>query len=93
MSPEDILRVGKHALLLRVGDEGRVQDGLRDRFHLPKGRDGGRDVGEVGAEDELARRHAVAEEAFDLVVEDGAGAVIPESVRVGKGGLVGGFDG
>ena len=86
MPPKDILRIGKHAQLLRLGHEGRIHDGLRDRIHLPEGGHEGRHVGVVGAEDELAGRDAVVEEATDLVVEDGAGAVVPES---GVGGFSG----
>lgn len=84
---EDALRVREHAQLLRLGEEGRVQDRLRDGLDVRKGRDEGGDVGVVGAEDELAGGDAVAEEAFDLVVEDGTGAVVPEA-GWGRGGLV-----
>lgn len=81
MPAEDILRVGKHAQLLRLGDEVRVEDRIGDRLDGYEGRDEGRHVGVVGTQDELGRGDAVAEEAFDLVVEDGAGAVVPESER------------
>ncbi len=83
--PENVLRVRKHALLLRLGDEGRLQDGVRDRLDLAERGHKGGHVGVVGAEDELAGRDPVVEEAADLVVEDGAGAVVPESV---EGGIV-----
>lgn len=89
MPAKDILRIGKHALLFRVGDESRLQDRIRDRFHLREGGHKGRDVRVVGSEDELAGRDAVGEEAADLVVEDGAGAVVPESL----GGISGGVEG
>ena len=86
MTPENVLRVRKDGLLLGVGDEVGLQDGIGYRLHLRKRGHEGRDVGVVGSEDELGRRHAVAEEAFDLVVEDGAGGVVPESVFGGEGG-------
>ena len=82
---EDALCVREHAQLLRLGEEGGVQDRLRDGLDVRKGRDEGGHVGVVGAEDELAGGDAVAEEAFDLVVEDGTGAVVPEAGWGGEG--------
>ena len=87
MPSKDILRIGEHALLLRLGDEGRIQDGLRDRLHFPEGGHKGGHVGVVGAKDELAGRDAVVEKAADLVIEDGAGTVVPESGFCGLVGL------
>lgn len=73
-----------------------MQDGIRDRFHLRVRGHEGRDVRVVGSEDELAGRYAVGEEAADLVVEYGAGAVVPESIwgiSVGLMDLVRGEEG
>ena len=71
---EDILRFRGHSLLFRVGGEVGIHDGLGDRF------DGRvrQHVGVVGSE-----------ETLDLVVEDGTGAVVPESGK-GMSGAAGG---
>ena len=86
--PKNPPRIRKHGPLLLVAEERRVHYRLRDRLRFRKRRHKGRDVRVVCAEDELGGRDAVAEEAFYLVVEDGAGAVVPESVGWGEG-LVG----
>lgn len=82
MPAEHVLRICEHAELLRLGDEVRVEDRLGDRFGGEEGRHEGRHVWVVGSEDELGGGDAVAEEAFDLVVEDGSGAVVPESEKI-----------
>lgn len=71
---EDILRFRGHSLLFRVGGEVGIHDGLGGRF------DGRvrQHVGVVGSE-----------ETLDLVVEDGTGAVVPESGQ-GMSGAAGG---
>ena len=83
VAAEYVLRVREDALLLRRGDEVGAEDGVGDRLDFAEGRHEGGHVGVVGAEDELAGGDPVAEETFDLVVEDGAGAVVPESVEKG----------
>ena len=88
LPPKNPPRIRKHGPLLLVAEERRVHYRLRDRLRFRKRRHKGRDVRVVCAEDELGGRDAVAEEAFYLVVEDGAGAVVPESVGWEEG-LVG----
>lgn len=88
LPPKNPPRIRKHGPLLLVAKERRIHDRLRNRLRFRKRRHKGRDVRVVCAEDELGGRDAVAEEAFYLVVEDGAGAVVPESVGWPEG-LVG----
>lgn len=90
-SPENILRIRKHIPPLPLREEVGLKDGIRDGLDGPEGRHKGRHVRVVGAEDELAGR-AVGEQAFDLVVHDGAGGVVPESGLWGEALVGTGFE-
>ena len=50
MPTQQIHRVGKDALLLRLGGKIGREDGVRDRLHRPEGGHKGRDVWVVGAD-------------------------------------------
>ena len=76
---ENALRIREDTLLLLLSEEVGGQNGVGDGLDRGEGRHEGWHVGVVGSEHELASGDAVAEETFDLVVEHGSGAVVPDS--------------